>query len=149
MKDNDELAKVLFQTAQARVSADTAFALLEGPMGASGANVLWDLAADESVKPWVRARAGQWLRSPEFRRVAGPSLLLAADLMTAKSCEAAHALLPKAKEVADERSLPQLLAWTKKNGCGRRGAEDCMPCLRKDSALAEAVVAIRGRRKKP
>jgi serine/threonine-protein kinase len=143
------LAAVLFQTAQTHVAADPAFALLEGPMGAPGAVVIWDLAALPTAPSWVRARAGQWLRSPAFRKAAPRSLIIAADLRTAQTCEAALALLPEAKQVADERSLQQLLYWTQKTGCGRRRKHDCMPCLRKDSSLDDAIAAIRARQPKP
>ena len=139
------MATVLFQSAQFRTSADAAFALLQGPMGASGTEIQWDLAAEPAVKPWVRTRAGQWLRTPEFRRLAPPSLLVAAELRTAPSCEAAHALLARAKEQGDERSLSQLEAWKSTTGCGKARADDCMPCLRKDSALADAIAAIKAR----
>jgi serine/threonine protein kinase len=145
LSHDDRLAAVLFQTAQFRASADAAFALLEGPMGSRGAEIQWDLAGERQVSAWVRARAGTWLRSPAFRRVAPPALLLTADLRTAPSCEAARALLPKAIEFGDERSLSQLQAWQATTGCGKRKAEDCMPCLRKSSALDDAVAAIKRR----
>jgi len=145
LSKDDRLAAVLFQTAQSRASADAAFALLEGPMGVRGAEIQWDLAAEPAVKPWVRQRAGQWLRSAEFRRAAPPSLLLAAELRTAASCDAAHALLARAKQVGDERSLSQLEAWKSTSGCGKQRTDDCMPCLRKDSALSDAIAAIQAR----
>ena len=119
------------------------------PMGAPGAVVIWDLAALPSAPSWVRARAGQWLRSPAFRKAAPRSLIVAADLRTAQTCEAALALLPEAKQVADERSLQQLIYWTQKTGCGRGRKHDCMPCLRKDSSLDETIAAIRARNPKP
>jgi hypothetical protein len=147
VNQDNALALVLFQTAQSHVAADAAFALLEAPMGARGAQVIWDLAAEPAVAGWVRQRAGQWLRSPDFRKVAAPSLLVAADLRTAATCQAAQALLPLAKANADERSLPQLVAWTHRTGCGRRRKHDCMPCLRSDSALDDAIAAIRARKK--
>jgi hypothetical protein len=144
---NDRIATVLYQAAQDRASADAAFALLQGPMSARGAEIQWDLAAEPAIKPWVRNRAGQWLRSPGFRRVAPPSLTVAADLRTAANCEAARTLLPKAKELGDERSLSQLQAWQRTTGCGKKKAEDCMPCLRRDDALKDAVTAIQHRKK--
>ena len=148
-RSDPRLSAVLFQTAQTHVAADPAFALLEGPMAGPGAIVIWDLAALPSAPSWVRARAGQWLRTPAFRKAAPRSLSIAADLRTATTCEAAHALLPEAKQVADERSLQQLLYWTQKTGCGRRRKHDCMPCLREDSALDDAIAAIRARQPKP
>jgi len=149
VNQDPRLTAVLFQTAQTHVAADPAFALLEGPMAGAGAQVIWDLAGLSSAPGWVRQRAGTWLRSPAFRRVAPRSLSLAADLRTVATCEAAHELLPEAKTVGDERSLQQLTYWTQKVGCGRRRKHDCMPCLRKDSALDDAIAAIRARQTKP
>jgi hypothetical protein len=142
---DERLATVLFQTAQSRASTDAAFALLEGPMGARGAEILWDLAAEPQVKASVRQRAGQWLRSANFRRVAPASLQVAAELRTAPNCDAAHALLARVKREGDERSLSQLEAWKSATGCGKNHTDDCMPCLRKDPALDEAIQAVRAR----
>ena len=144
---DERLSAVLFQTAQFRASADAAFALLEGPMGAHGAEMLWDLAADASVKASVRQRAGQWLRSPDFRRVAPPSLKIVAELRTAPTCDVAHALLARVKRDGDGRSLSQLEAWKRTVGCGATRKQDCMPCLRKDAALDEAIQAVRARQR--
>ncbi len=136
---------VLREAAQQRVASEPAFALLEGPMREAGADVMWDLAATEQVPAWVRTRAGRWLRGPDFRKAASKSLLLAADLRTAASCEAARALLPAATEHADARSLLQLEAWGKKQGCGKKKQQDCMPCLRQDDALDRTIAAVRAR----
>jgi hypothetical protein len=143
--EDERAARVLLLTAQQRPSSQAAFALLEGPMGARGAEVIWDLAADEHAEPWVRQRAGSWLRKPVFRQVASPALALAADLRTALSCESALALLPKAKDFGDKRSLPQLQAWTRTTGCGPAKKGDCMACLRTSSALADAIAAVSAR----
>ncbi|MGC4093680.1 MAG: serine/threonine-protein kinase [Polyangiaceae bacterium] len=146
---DSRLSALLFQTAQTHVASDPAFALLEGPMAGEGATAIWDLASLQSAPSWVRARAGQWLRTPAFRTNAPRSLSIAADLRTATTCEAAYGLLAEAKQVADERSLQQLEYWTQKIGCGRRRKHDCMPCLRKDSALDDAIAAIKSRKAKP
>ncbi|HEY8945199.1 MAG TPA: hypothetical protein VIM73_13100, partial [Polyangiaceae bacterium] len=143
---DERVSAVLFQTAQERASMEATFALLTGRMGPRGAELLWDLAGEAAVKPAVRQRAAAWLRTPSFRKVAPESLIVAADLRTAKTCEAARALLPVAKSAADERSLSQLVAWRKTNGCGPQLAQDCMPCLRQDGLLEEAIAAIRARR---
>jgi hypothetical protein len=145
-KTDERVGAVLFQAAQARPSMDAAFTLLTGPMGARGAEIVWDLAADAEVQPHVQQRAGAWIRTPAFRKAAPASLRLAADLRTVKTCQAARALLPAAKAGSDHRSLSQLEAWRKTSGCGKKGTADCMACLREDSLLEETISAIAGRR---
>jgi serine/threonine-protein kinase len=142
---DDRLSTVVFAAARRTASAKAAFDLLDGPMGARGAELIWDLASDPETPGRVRERAGRWLRSPAFRRMASPALTLAADLRTARSCEHARELLTKAKSVGDERSLTQLEAWQVRTGCGKKQQEDCMPCLRGDVRLEEAIAAIRAR----
>jgi hypothetical protein len=142
---DDRLSMVVFAAARRPASAKAAFDLLDGPMGGRGAELIWDLASDAETPARVRQRAGRWLRSPAFRRMASPALALAADLRTARSCEHARELLTKAKTIGDERSLTQLEAWQVRTGCGKKQQEDCMPCLRGDVRLEEAIAAIRAR----
>lgn len=144
-RDDARAVAVLFQSSQQAASADASFALLTGSMGSRGAEILWDLAAHDSVEPLARQRAAHWLRSPAFRERASAPLGLAADLRTAKSCEAARALLPRAQLEADQRSLSQLEAWKKTTGCGKKRKDDCMPCLRKDGLLEQTIAAIQNR----
>ena len=146
---DDRLSTVVFAAARRTASAKAAFDLLDGPMGGRGAELIWDLASDAETPPGVRQRAGRWLRSPAFRRMASPALSLAADLRTARSCEHARDLLAKAKTIGDERSLTQLEAWQVRTGCGKKQQEDCMPCLRGDVRLEEAIAAIRARPSPP
>ena len=142
---DDRLSSVVFAAARKSATYKEAFELLDGPMGARGAELIWDLAADGAASIAARRRAGAWLRSSAFRRSAPPSLALAADLRTARSCEHARELLGRAKDIGDERSLSQLEAWQVRTGCGKKQQEDCMPCLRGDVRLEEAIAAIRGR----
>nr|PZN23647.1 MAG: hypothetical protein DIU78_13545 [Pseudomonadota bacterium] len=144
-KDDLRIAHVLFDAAQAANATNAAFELLDGPMGARGAEVIWDLAAESMVPEPVRFRAGRWLRTKKFRERASPALKLAADLRTAKTCEAARGLIAQAKDGGDERSLAQLEAWQVRTGCGPKKQDDCMPCLRTDQLLDEAIAAIRAR----
>jgi serine/threonine-protein kinase len=142
---DDRLSTAVFFAAREPATSNKAFALIEGPMGARGAELSWDLALDRKAAPAAQHRAARWLRSPNFRSLAPPALLLAADLRTAESCERARDLLPRAREIGDERSLSQLEAWQVRTGCGKDRQRDCMPCLRADVRLEEAIAAIRAR----
>ncbi|HET7541335.1 MAG TPA: serine/threonine-protein kinase [Polyangiaceae bacterium] len=140
-----QVASVLFQTAQVKASSDATFALLSGPMGTHGPDVAYDLAATEVVKLWVRTRADQALRLPEFAKLSSPELSIALSLRFASTCPQRYALLPRAQEIGDERALGYLNLYRATSGCGRRQREDCYSCLRVDSRLNDAIDAIKQR----
>ena len=145
LSESKQIASILFQTAQVKAASDATFALLFGPMDKHGPDVAYDLAATEVVKPWVRARADQGLRSPEFTRLATPALSVAVALRYTANCPQRYALLPRASELGDERALGYLNMYKATTGCGRRQKDDCYACLRVDSHLTDAIDAIKQR----
>jgi len=145
LSDNKQIASILFQTAQVKAASDASFALLFGPMDKHGPDIAYDLAATEVVKPWVRVRADQGLRSADFTRLATPALSVAVALRYATSCPQRYALLPRARELGDERALGYLNMYRSTTGCGRRQNDDCYACLRGDSRLTDAIDAIKQR----
>jgi hypothetical protein len=66
-------------------------------------------------------------------------------LRYATTCPQRYALLPRAKELGDERALGYLNMYKATTGCGRRQKDDCYPCLRADSRLNDAIDAIKQR----
>jgi hypothetical protein len=127
-------------------TANAAYKLLEGPMGGGGAGVIYDLSFDQKILASTRSRAQKWVvQSPEFLKVAPPSVEVAAKLRYGKSCADRHAVLQKAGEVGDKRALAYMKIMKVRSGCGRRGRDDCFSCLRKDKALEEAMAAIEKR----
>ena len=146
--ESKQVASILFQTAQVKPASDASFALLSGPMGKHGPDIIYDLAATEVVKLWVRTRADQWLRSPDFDRLSTPELNVAVALRFASSCPQRSALLSRAKNVGDDRSLGYLNMYKATSGCGRRHRDDCYACLRSDSRLSETIDAIKARTQK-
>ncbi|MET0790854.1 MAG: hypothetical protein ABW061_04985, partial [Polyangiaceae bacterium] len=114
-------------------------------MDKHGPDIAYDLAATEVVKPWVRVRADQGLRSADFTRLATPALSVAVALRYATTCPQRYALLPRAKELGDERALGYLNMYKATTGCGRRQKDDCYSCLRADSRLTDAIDAIKQR----
>jgi serine/threonine-protein kinase len=144
--EDPEASSVLSTAVRKRASSSAAFELLEGPMGAAGATVMYDLSIDQKVQAATRTRAQKWVvGSEEFRTKAPPPVLLAAQLRYGKSCADRHSLLPKAGEIGDQRALAYLKIMKYPKGCGRRGRDDCFPCMRKDQALQEAIDAIQKR----
>ncbi|MEO8903763.1 MAG: serine/threonine-protein kinase, partial [Polyangiaceae bacterium] len=140
-----QIALILFQTAQVKPASDATFALLVGPMGEHGPDVVYDLAATEVVKLWVRARADTWLRSPDFGKLATPALSITVALRFATDCPQRAALLARATTDGDPRTLGYLNQYRATTGCGRRHRDDCYACMRADSHLADAIAAIHER----
>jgi len=147
LAESKQVASILFQTAQVKAASDATFALLFGPMGTHGPDVAYDLAATEVVKLWVRTRADQALRSSDFSKLTTPELSIAVALRFATTCPQRYALLPRAKEIGDERALGYLNLYRATTGCGRRQRDDCNGCLRADSRLNDAIDAIKQRKK--
>lgn len=145
LAESKQVSTILFQTAQVKASSDATFALLFGPMGTHGPDVAYDLAATEVVKLWVRTRADQGLRSPDFAKLSTPQLSIAVELRFATSCPQRYALLPRAKEIGDERALGYLNLYRATTGCGRRQRDDCHSCMRADSRLTDAIDTIKQR----
>ncbi len=124
---------------------DAAFALLEGPMGPVGADILYDIAFVVKSQSPVVTRARQALQAQEVRGHASEALLVSLDLRAASTCEGKRALLPRAKDTGDARTLAVLSSYTPTQGCGFLGVRDCWPCLHKGGALAAAINAISSR----
>ena len=130
---------------------DEAFALLEGPLGANGVDALIDLTVRAPGRERRdvrdhRARAAKSLAKPEVRAHASPAAAILLDFTAANGCAARHDLLGRAKDEGDARLLPALKALKVTRGCGGfLRAGDCHPCMRKDSALDDAIAAVEAR----
>ncbi len=146
LQEDAQVATALFKAAQAKASSDASFALLEGPMGSRGADIIYDLATTKGVRQNIKQRAAAWLKTKDFDRASSAALNIAVALRHAVSCQQKHALLLRAKNVADERTLPELQKLEARTGCGRRKRDDCYACLRKDDRLKQAITAIQGRK---
>jgi hypothetical protein len=148
LNQNERTAAVLAETARREASATATLALLEGPMGSKGAEMVYDLASQPQTPQKVRLRAEEWLGSEQFRRSASPALGIAGQLRAARRCQEKLALLAFARELGDQRTLDYLKVLTSKTGCGRGARDDCYPCLRKDAALSDAISTIERRIRK-
>ena len=148
LNQNKDVARMLWQTAQPKQSVEATFALLEGPMGSRGADIVFDLVEERKVREAVKRRGAAYLKSEHFKSQASPTLQVAVALRYNRSCKARYDLLPRAKQVGDERALKYLRECVRTRGCGRRGSHDCYPCMRRDNRLKDAIEAIEKRRKK-
>jgi serine/threonine-protein kinase len=128
---------------------DEAFALLEGPLGERGVDGLIELSArgpGREVRDArdVRVRATKSLAKPEVRAHASQGAGILLDFKAAKECAAKHDLLGRAKDQGDARLLPVL---KQVKGAHGRGffSRDPYPCMRKDTALEDAIAAVEAR----
>jgi hypothetical protein len=136
------LADDLRAAALGKDDPEAALGLLETKLGSAGADVLYDLAYGGKPPAAIALRAHQALQSPEVRGHASPAILVSLDLRSATTCEAKRALLPRAREVGDARTLAVLSAYTPTAGCGFLRGHDCWPCLHRDGSLASTISAI-------
>ncbi len=146
-QNNAQVASLVFQTAQVKVSSDAAFALLEGAMGSRGADIAYDLVTTSNVRPWVQTRAETFLQSASFDKVATPSLRAIVKLRYSAGCDEKKALLGDLKKSSDERALFELVPLQDRTGCGARKKDDCYPCLRMSNELDDTITAVRNRKR--
>jgi len=143
-----EVASALWATSQAKDSTDAAFALLEGPMGTRGADLIYDLATTSGIRAAVKLRADKWLTSEVFQKQSSPALNALVALQKSTTCRQRYGLLKRAKNVGDARVLEVLKSYQKKTGCGKRGNEDCYTCMRADDLLVQTIRGLEERLKR-
>jgi serine/threonine-protein kinase len=126
---------------------DEAFSLLETKMGTAGVDILYDIAYGAAGRPYPQAsaRARRSLSIDDVRDRAGPALAVLLDFRDAKTCDAKHALLARARDQGDARMLTVLQQHQSPRGCGFLALLDCYPCLHHDTQLADAMSAIEER----
>jgi serine/threonine protein kinase len=136
------LAEDLHAALLGKDDVDTALALLEHAMGPPGVDVLYDVAFSAKPQSPIAVRARQALTREETRSRASPATLVAIDLQHATKCDEKRALLPRASEVGDARSIAILSGFMPTTGCGFLHARDCWPCLHRDGTLQATIGAI-------
>ncbi len=126
---------------------DPAFEILEAKMGSVGVDILYDIAYGTSGRmyPQAAVRAKHSMGASDVRGRASPALDVLLELREAKTCDARHSLLERARDQGDARVLPLLQQYQVSRGCGFLAVADCYPCMRKDDLLSEAVAAIQER----
>jgi serine/threonine-protein kinase len=124
---------------------DAALDVLEGPLGATGVDLLLELEARPGLNATAKKKLGQSLAKPEVKAHASAAAAIAIELKTTKSCDARYAMLERVKTTGDERALTILEAMQSKKGCGFLGMRDCWSCMRKDGALDATIAALTAR----
>ncbi|MGC4068220.1 MAG: serine/threonine-protein kinase [Polyangiaceae bacterium] len=142
VKNNAEVASLLWKSVQKRECLESAFKLLEGPMRDRGSDILYDLSTTEGVKRDVKTRADEYFASGRFRATASVALLTLIELRDAKDCAERLRLLERVLVDGDERVLPILKSMQLTTGCGEDKQADCNPCLRGSDKLARTIEVI-------
>jgi hypothetical protein len=128
-------------------ASELAYDLLAGPLGSVGPDLLYQLSLSDQKGD---GRARKLLDTSEVRALASPALRVALDLRAAAGCEAAFALLPRARSLGDQRSAVLLaaLAQGSKSGCGKWKRTPCAAqCKDQSKEMLEVVRVIQLRGK--
>jgi serine/threonine-protein kinase len=146
---------------QLEETSEAAIRLAASHLGAPGADLLYEVWVNTKAKNTRTQLAKQLVYSEAVRAKASPALSVLlqlrsamqavedAELPSEASCAEIRRLLPTVTLHGDQRALRVLTPLTRKNGCGARQAEDCYPCLRAGSELADAIAAARTRPSPP
>jgi hypothetical protein len=143
---DDDVLDLVVAAAQKPDTADDAFGVLEGPLGARGVDGLIELSQQ---KPPAKQRAQKALAKAEIRGKASPAASIFLDFRAARDCKSKHDLLGRVKDNGDSRLVAVLKPMKKETGCGFLGTKDCWSCMRKDDDLDDAIRAIEGRTSRP
>jgi|GEM_PF-3789599 len=103
------------------------------------ADLIYRAARIFRSRPEVVALAHALLSTGGVRSSASPSLQVLIDSLHVSECGEARALLERAEDVGDSRSVRHLARLAKTQGCGASGQDDCFPCLRSDKLVVEAL----------
>lgn len=126
-------------------AADALSAMADAP-GPLSADLLYEIWTGTVARNSATELARSLVFSKEVRAKASPELAVALELRIAESCEQNRALLPRALDKGDRRSLALLAKLARRFGCGANKRQDCYPCLREDKAVDEAMAAVKKRR---
>jgi hypothetical protein len=125
-------------------SSELAIVVMSQHMGKAGADLLYDLMLR---RPELETRAKIALESLRRSSQMSPALAIAYDLRFAPSCASRLGLLPRARELGDERSAQQLLGLSRRPvGCRKTSRRPCRArCGDQAKVFSETARQINGR----
>ncbi|HOU90708.1 MAG TPA: hypothetical protein PLU22_06655 [Polyangiaceae bacterium] len=117
---------------------------------ASTTDLLFEIWTGVTTRDPTTILAERLVLSNAVRKHASPALAVALALRDVQDCEEATALIAKAAEVGDRRSVRALVRLNSNRGCGDGAREDCFPCLRTvEARRALATAAANAQRRDP
>ena len=148
LANNEGMLQKLREFARDKDTSVEAMALLASLPGPSAPDLLYALWVGTAKRTSITQIAEELVLTKEVRAKASPALGVSLDLRRAKTCEEFLAILPRATENGDRRSLGLLYRLSARRGCGPHKMDDCYPCLRDldgKRALGDAIKDARGR----
>ena len=134
--------KLLLTAARDEARALDALTVIAELPGPESADLLYEVWTGTAERTRTTAVAEQLVYSKDVLPKASPALRVALDLRRAEQCEDLAAIVPRAIEVGDRRSLHLLGRLNKARiGCGPGGKKDCHACVRHTEPLTEAIHA--------
>ncbi len=117
--------------------------------GSAGPDLLHRISTEPGVRASTAELARQLLYATDVRGKASKALAVALDLnelveaRDPERCDRVVAVLERALEVGDDRSLAPMGRLRKRSGCGPKQHDDCFPCLGGRALVAKAMRAAR------
>jgi hypothetical protein len=145
VKNKAVIAELRKLTADPDTAHEALAAAAELPGPQSG-DLLYELWTATPGRTDVTELARALAYSRDVRAKSSEALSVALDLRLAETCAANQALLPRATQTGDRRSLQLLTKLQRKQGCGPKKSADCFACLREDDELEAAIAAVKARR---
>ncbi len=112
-------------------------------------DLLFDLATRGEPGARLTILARDLLEVGAVRARASKALSVSLALEAARDCGTALALLPRVEADADDRATSELERLHAERGCGPKGTDDCMPCLREPIGRAALERATQAARERP
>ncbi len=149
LKDSKLLADVRLAVLDAQ-SSDLAVKFASSALGASGADILYDVWESSKAVPSRAALAKQMralLDDDTERAKASTSLKVLLELGKAQKegCASVKRWLGRAAAEGDARVVPALKRFDDRRGCGFLGLADCYGCLRAGKDLANTTDSVAAR----
>jgi hypothetical protein len=144
-KDSAILTELRRAAEDPLTAPDALSAMAEAP-GPVSADLLYEMWTGTVARNSATELARSLVFSKEVRAKASPELAIALDLRIAETCEQNRELMPRVLDKADRRSLSLLAKLSRRYGCGPNKRVDCYPCLRQDTAVEDAMAAVKKRR---
>lgn len=118
--------------------SQTAFRLMGSAMGSHGPDLLYQIMV---AQPALADKAKFLLSRYRVRKLFSPELAIAYDLRFSPSCTARLGLLPRAREIGDQRTINTLAALVSPApGCGEPNHSPCIElCEREAAQFTRAV----------
>ncbi|WP_438013489.1 hypothetical protein WMF18_21360 [Sorangium sp. So ce315] len=143
---NDELKQLILRIANGPPDvALTALDLMAKHMGSRGPDLLYEVMTAPKFGDWIRDNASKLMLDSSVRQRATPALLVADDLRRLTECPTS-ALIARAREEGDVRSLHYIKGHLTPQRCANSRKRRCLKCASVAKELRAAANVIEKRK---